>query len=260
MVWSIALSILVHLVVLLLSPLFIQTIFPPGGNVSIAPRQVTDFGMQAIIAIPSENAPDTPDTPARELAEVTPSTPTATTPAPDASDAPLQPGAGDPSPAAPAQPVDAAPGDGGNDALRPGYSDPRMYVTPSPYIFDRRTDHERYMEGFRARIDAVNDSMGLAAARQRDATDWTTTDANGNRWGLSPEGLHLGGITIPRVLLPLPGATGDNASREAAAERQRQREEIQRQEAERERRDTQNERIEATREDRDRARDSGGGG
>jgi hypothetical protein len=114
---------------------------------------------------------------------------------------------------------------------------------PSPYEMETRTDHEEYLERFQARIDAVNDSLGLAAARNRTTSDWTVTDDEGRRWGLSPDGLHLGDVTIPRALLPLPGATGDNASREAAREEERQRQEIIRQEAERQRRETQDERI-----------------
>jgi len=237
------LSIALHLLVLLFSPLFIQTRFPPGGSVG-APRTSTGgpFGMQAINVVPSETAPDLPETTPTEQAPV----PAARTPAPaPAAETPVS-GGGSDAPAAPGtgggDPVEPA-GEGG-DALRPGYRDPRMYVLPNPYErLDNRTDHERYMERFSARIDAVNDSMGMAAARNSTTSDWTVTDGEGRRWGLSPEGLHLGGVTIPRAVLPLPGATGDNASQEAAREEERQRQEIIRQEAERERRETQNERI-----------------
>ncbi|MGH7554759.1 MAG: hypothetical protein ACREMQ_17300, partial [Longimicrobiales bacterium] len=29
------------------------------------------------------------------------------------------------------------------------------------------------------------------------AVDWTVKDKNGGRWGVSPKGIHLGGITLP---------------------------------------------------------------
>jgi hypothetical protein len=48
-----------------------------------------------------------------------------------------------------------------------------------------------------ARIGALNDSMRLAEEAAARATDWTVKDANGGRWGVSPAGIHLGGITIP---------------------------------------------------------------
>src|SRR5690606_24422603 len=107
-------------------------------------------------------------------------------------------------------------------------------------------------------IDAFNNSLGIAAARNRTPTDWTTTDAIGHRWGLSPERRHLGPSTVPSMLLPKPTPTGDNATRKSAAGRERQRQEIRRQEEERERRATQQERIDATREEANRRRETSG--
>lgn len=123
----------------------------------------------------------------------------------------------------------------------------------------RKTDHERYVERLQSRIDAVNDSLGLESNRNRTTADWTVTGSDGDRWGLAPDGLHLGGVIIPRAVLPLPAATGDNQSMEAARERQRMREEIQRQEAERERAETERERIEAARRRAEEARSGGAG-
>jgi hypothetical protein len=250
--WSLAVSAVVHLIFLLLSPLVMQTENPPVGSATVATDAPLPFGLEMIVAIPSENAPDLPV----PVEAVQPTT------RPDLApprDRPAEPGAAPPAPSTPGvtPPTDAAPSR--SNILRPGYRDPRLYVQPSPYTIDTRTDHERYEEHLQARIDAVNDSMGIATARNRTTADWTTTDSDGDRWGLSSEGLHLGGITIPRQVLPLPAPTGDNASRAAAAERERQRQEIQRQEADRQRRETQRERIEATREEEDRRRATGGG-
>src|SRR5690606_15748281 len=117
---------------------------------------------------------------------------------------------------------------------RPGFRDPRLYVDPAVEALkrtDTRSNHERYMEHLTARIQASNDSAGVAS-RAPD-TDWTVRDGSGRRWGLSEEGLHLGPLTTPPQLVPRPGATGDNASIEAEREERRQREEIERQEADR---------------------------
>jgi hypothetical protein len=144
--------------------------------------------------------------------------------------------------------------------LRPGFRDQRLYVTPSPLpARPQQTPYDEYRAHLQARIDAVNDSMGVAARRDARTADWTLTDGSGNRWGLSPEGLHLGGITIPRALLPLPGPTGDNQSLEAERERQRQRDEIQRQADDATRGDTARERIEAIRERVEAERAANGG-
>ena len=46
--------------------------------------------------------------------------------------------------------------------------------------------------------------------RERRATDWTYTDEQGRRWGVSPGKLHLGGIEIP---LPLNFTTPEQRER-----------------------------------------------
>jgi hypothetical protein len=39
--------------------------------------------------------------------------------------------------------------------------------------------------------------MAIALALSNRATDWTYTDGEGRRWGLSPGRLHLGDFSIP---------------------------------------------------------------
>jgi hypothetical protein len=225
--WSLFLSAAAHVLVLLLSPLFIQTDRPPGSLVPVMGEAEQQLGMQIVEVIASENAPD--PTPVDEQ-ETTPALPVP--PPPTQAPAPAD-GAGQSPPAAGGeQPA----GPSTRDALQPGYRDPRLYVAPRPLPeLGQQTDHERYMEHLQARIDAVNDSMAVEARRNSTTADWTVTDGSGNRWGLSSDGLHLGGVTIPRELLPLPGATGDNQRLQEERDRQRQRDEIQRQEEARER-------------------------
>lgn len=149
-------------------------------------------------------------------------------------------------------------GGGIAERLRPGFRDPRLYVDPSlPGLPPRgeKSPEQRYAEHIQRRIQAVNDSMYGGGPD----TDWTRTDKEGRRWGVSEKGLHLGGLTIPREVLPLPRSTGSNATQEAAREKQRQRDEIRRQEEERERRKAQQESTDETRARKDAEREKGSG-
>ena len=46
-------------------------------------------------------------------------------------------------------------------------------------------------------IDVWFDSLAAQQAREEALTDWTWTDENGDRWGVSPGRLHLGSLTLP---------------------------------------------------------------
>jgi hypothetical protein len=48
-----------------------------------------------------------------------------------------------------------------------------------------------------AQLNAYNDSIAAEAAASARATDWTVTDADGGRWGVSPGKIHLGSLTLP---------------------------------------------------------------
>jgi hypothetical protein len=238
-------SVLLHLLLFLLLSDLVRIGVMPGGPPAAPERVAVRTEIQLLNPVASETAPEIP-------AEEEPPTPERPVPARTPA-APPRPGA------AAAEPAEApaAPGTGSaRDALRPGFRDPRLYVTPREIVPDQRTEHERYMEHLQARVDALNDSINAGYP----VTDWTVRDRDGKRWGLSPEGLHLGGVTVPRALLPLPAATGDNAQLERAREQQRQREEIRRQEEDRDRRATQEERVRSTRERQEAERRPGGGG
>ena len=147
-------------------------------------------------------------------------------------------------------------GVGVSDRLRPGFRDPRLYVAPDALPAPERTNQQKYMDHLGARIEALNDSMAVRGPN----TDWTVTDGSGRRWGLSEDGLHLGPVTIPKELVPRPGATGTNQKREQGEEEQRQRGEIQRQEDDRARREAQEAAIRSARERAEAERRSKAGG
>ena len=101
-------------------------------------------------------------------------------------------------------------------------------------------------------VAMLRDSIQTASARAADALDWTWTDSDGKRWGVSPGKVHLGDIT-----LPLPSSFGMGTSpwnREAELERARRDGEIARQAMEGAILETWEERFRAMRERADRIR------
>jgi hypothetical protein len=256
--WPIAISALVHLVVIGTVAVVIR--FGPGvlpeRSAGVTGEAVEYIDLSWPVGVPGdgaglESSPDAgptepsgdPTQPARlrDAAPLSfPGGVPSGIPAPATSGAVGPGGGGGAAPAAPG---------GIGDRLRPGFRDPRLYVdqaTEALKTTDTRSQHEIYMEHFAERIRASNDSAGIA--NREPNTDWTMRDGQGRRWGLSEEGLHLGPLTVPKELVPRPTATGDNRSLEAQREQQRQREEIQRQEDARARRAAQEEAARAARE------------
>ena len=96
-----------------------------------------------------------------------------------------------------------------------------------------------------------NDARNAEARAAEDALDWTHTDSEGNRWGVSPGKIHLG-----KVALPLPFGFGNARGTNPEAERARfQGEEIDRAAARGAALQTQKERARAIREREDAKRE-----
>jgi hypothetical protein len=74
--------------------------------------------------------------------------------------------------------------------------DPRLWA-PVELVGVGLTEMERAELLLNGMIRSWNDSMAIALALSERATDWTYTDAEGRRWGLSPGRLHLGDFSIP---------------------------------------------------------------
>jgi hypothetical protein len=225
--WSLAVSIAVHLLILLLSPLFLRVGEPPG-----MPGEDRDrFARPEIQAIQpvigdrvEAGAPE-----ATVALDRLPLSSSATRP-PTGAVVP-RPGAQERS--GEVSPPAAAPGQSGaaRDRLRTGPRDPRLWVNPRDVPLPEQSDRERYQAHIQARIDAINDSMAVAAAENRQTRDWTFTDSQGRTWGIGSGGsINLGDIRIPPGIIPMPAPTGDNQSQERQREEQRQRDEIRRQE------------------------------
>ena len=82
------------------------------------------------------------------------------------------------------------------DALRVRSADARLWRAVLPEIFEL-TEAERLQLRLAGRLEAWNDSVAATLAAETALTDWTTTDGQGNRWGVSPGKLHLGSLTLP---------------------------------------------------------------
>jgi hypothetical protein len=85
------------------------------------------------------------------------------------------------------------------ERLQPGFSDPRIWA-PLPEEYRTLSPSQREEINIASRFQAWNDSVAAAAAAEAAMRDWTFTDGDGDRWGVSDGQLHLGGLAIP---LPL---------------------------------------------------------
>lgn len=138
------------------------------------------------------------------------------------------------------------------DALTPREGDPRLWRE-----FWDEDVARRYLGGgsradsaLRAILGRYLDSLRLSDEQLREARDWTWTDGEGERWGVSPEGIHLGNVTIPLPVGQLLQPTGPK--RRELERELRDLRQIRRQEAIDAAQETREERIEAM---EDRARD-----
>ena len=100
------------------------------------------------------------------------------------------------------------------DVLRVRSSDTRLWREAAPEAFEL-TDAEFMELQLAGRLEEWADSVAIALAAEYALTDWTTTDSQGRRWGISPGQLHLGDITLP---LPFY-FSGNSIQREQAARR-----------------------------------------
>ena len=139
----------------------------------------------------------------------------------------------------------ARPGITAVERLSPNVRDRRLWA-PLPPQFRELSLQQREELALSGRLAEWFDSVSVVAAAEAAWTDWTFTDDEGNRWGISQGQLHLGGLTLPLPSFgPAPGA---------ARERALQWDEITRQGAQVAIQQTVRERMEAIRIRRDRER------
>lgn len=212
-VWGVGLlvSVLAHLVLLLLATRTTLVLLPREGALrppsSQAPRARTEMQAVNLVVVADAGEPDRPE--ARPV-ETKPEDRPDIVPAPR----PVEPAQREAT-ETPAAEATTAPST--VDRLRPRMGDPRVWQPVQPPPPPEKSDIEIARERVYARIQELNDSLALEADAARRATDWTITDGNGGKWGISPGKVHLGNITLP---LPIgystfPGHREENRDRAA---------------------------------------------
>jgi len=174
---------------------------------------------------------------------------------------PLAPDLRRPEPATSVSPPAAGPrSPSAVERLSRGYTDPQLLQPVDPLPPEELTEAEWLRLRLANRLGLYNDSLAAEAAAKLRATDWTVTDKNGKRWGVSPGQIHLGDMTLP---LPF-GFSTPPGRREEVAARLRSWDESQAQASRVEAAQTFEQRVRAIRARQDAARDStrkaGGGG
>ena len=157
-----------------------------GGWLAPAPRTSTEGGVPVILEPPRGMR-------AVAITEVPSSgveSPEAPTPEPEREPAPRRVVVAEtPAAAAPADELTAA------DRLAPRVVDPRLW---EPMILMPREPTLSDVEArVAAAVELLSDSALADAERAMRARDWTVTDADGGKWGISPGKLHLGTLTLP---------------------------------------------------------------
>jgi hypothetical protein len=185
---GIAASVLVHLVATLTFRFRIEFIPPTPSTIRIVPPEQEYAGTRVydIVPVEGEAAPIEAQIRVTERSVALPAAPSA----------------------------DAAPGEtpvaGGarrtvdpvGDRLRPRLGHNQVWTEPDRSL-PEPTEDERVRMRVAERLALYNDSVRVEAEREARSTDWTVTDASGNRWGISPGKIHLGSLT-----LPAPGGGG----------------------------------------------------
>ncbi|MGH7475225.1 MAG: hypothetical protein ACRELD_02960, partial [Longimicrobiales bacterium] len=86
---------------------------------------------------------------------------------------------------------------GAAERLRPRHADERLWAPVDRLALPPESDEARMRERLAGRIGTWNDSIAAEEEAARRALDWTVKGKNGERWGISPAGIHLGTITLP---------------------------------------------------------------
>jgi hypothetical protein len=113
-----------------------------------------------------------------------------------------------------------APGPTAAERLQPHLRDARLWRPLDPELNELTLEQRLELE-LATRVTAINDSMNAVAEAERALTDWTYTDSEGKRWGVTPGKIHLGDLTIP---LPFGFGTPVGKERAQAIRERRDRE------------------------------------
>ena len=82
------------------------------------------------------------------------------------------------------------------ERLRLNAGDPRLWASIAPELLEA-SDEDLLQARLAILIAEGNDSVRAEAEAFARSLDWTYTDDDGKRWGLSPGMIHLGDVAIP---------------------------------------------------------------
>ncbi len=120
-----------------------------------------------------------------------------------------------PAPAAPLSPATTALGAGGSTAIagtdpgigvgiRPGIPDGRLATNPGSVFRAPETEGQKAERALAEIYEQYLDSARAQASRDsatRKPGDWSWGGKDGDKWGWDQNGIHVGGITIPNIVL-----------------------------------------------------------
>jgi hypothetical protein len=92
-------------------------------------------------------------------------------------------------------------GGGPTRGVRPAYSDGKLWIPPGPVVTAPLTATERLDSALAPTFASIADSIRRAAGA-RDPNDWTKT-IGGKKYGIDPQFIRLGPVSIPTALLGL---------------------------------------------------------
>jgi hypothetical protein len=188
---GVILSVLVHVLVIVLSPLMVRYVgpldlYPPARAVRVQAE-----GMRAVDVRITET-PRVEPVPVRE-------------PEPEPERQPPVVVEGE------VEPVLSA-----AERLRPRIGDWRLWIIVPLAPRNDLTPEERVAQleqRLYAMLEAYDDSLAAEAIRQAEQMDWTVGE-EGNKWGVSPGQIHLGPITLPLPFYIGPSREAEGMLRE----------------------------------------------
>jgi hypothetical protein len=92
-------------------------------------------------------------------------------------------------------------GGGPTRGIRPTYSDPRVWQAPGEIVSAPKSAKERLDSAIVSIIAPFNDSLAVAA-QGRKPGDWTF-EKGGRKYGIDPQYIRLGKVSIPTAVLAL---------------------------------------------------------
>ena len=180
---SLAVSAVLHLLAIGFYALVMARLTPTPlpSDPSAGPPEPEGTEIVRLVIVPDEEAPPEEEPPLTE------------SPEPALTEPPTEPGGETPV----AQPAPGERSPTAAERLRPREEgDDRIWRPIDPALLELSPTEVAELRAS-GRMEAWADSVAAVREAERRALDWTYTDDEGRRWGISPDGVHLGDVTLP---------------------------------------------------------------